>query len=129
MTIAPINPSTQWTDNISLRSLLVTALCLACVRLVMTRLAIVDTRSIDPHCLWRTGQPGRLGEYAEFPLPDSAQCPALSVRVSKRLACGPGDHLARDDHQFFCNGQRLGHPEPGTAPGAVPVRCPAGVCL
>ncbi len=87
--------------------MLVTALCLCCVRLVMTRLAFVETRSIDPQCLWRTGQPGRLGDYAEFPLPDSALCPALSARISKRLVCGPGDYLARDERQFFCNGQPL----------------------
>lgn len=75
---------------------------------VFQHLVIVTSPSIDHRVFWKTEQMPQKGDYILFDL--RHELVGLdAVRLTKRIACGPGELLEQTDNQFSCHGEILGH--------------------
>ncbi len=114
--LAAVLAAHDWTRRRLTMALVTVTLGLVLSHEVMGRLVFIETSSIRPQWLWRTGRPARSGDYAEFTLPPASRCPRLQSTVTKRLACGPGDYLRRVGLHFHCNHRPLATRQRQTLP-------------
>ncbi|MFO1259273.1 MAG: S26 family signal peptidase [Gammaproteobacteria bacterium] len=91
-----------------MRILLISGFLSLMVWFVFEHLVIVTSNSIDHRAFWKTDQTPKKGDYVLFDL--RHELVGLdAVRLTKRIACGPGELLEKKDHQFLCDGTLLGH--------------------
>lgn len=74
----------------------------------MDRLVLAHGDSVPYTLFWSisTGEI-KIGDYVMLEV-DHEIVGSKPARLTKRVVCGPGDHLQRRLHAFYCNEQRLG---------------------
>jgi conjugal transfer pilin signal peptidase TrbI len=83
-------------------------LSLAIGMAIPQRLTITKTDSVKYHLFWEIDRKTlQRGDYVRLPLfLPSVGCNPCSI--VKRIGCLPGDRLAGDDLNYYCNGKYLG---------------------
>jgi len=75
--------------------------------MIVGKLTIVATDSINANVLWVTDDTPKKGDYVNYTL-DPNVVDNKNITVTKKVVCVEGDRLVNKGPRFYCNGQAIG---------------------